>query len=1244
MPGARENGPLLFMTMTSKVHFHVHLFLLFTFVLPIMRSVAQTLPPEFSEALVMSGFYEPVGCTWDATGRSYVWEKRGMVWIIENGLRLPDPLIDLSEEVGNWRDHGMLGFTLDPDFMNNGYIYLMYVVDRHHLLYYGTPQYDPDADIFYEATIVRITRYTAIGPDHNTIDPASRSVLLGETEQSGGPILHESHGAGSLAFGTDGTLLATIGDGATYYSVDVGNASDTYHIQAMGVGIIRPEENVGALRAQMVNSLNGKLLRLDPMTGDGIPSNPWYDASDPRAPRSRVWAMGLRNAYRFTVKPGSGSTDPAAGDPGTVFLGDVGWNLWEELNVVTGPGMNFGWPLFEGFNSLWFYMDVPTANRDAPNPLYDGAGCDEQFFDFQDLIVQDTPVHAGAHPNPCDPGEQIPNTVPKHFHSRPAIDWRHGNQSRTGAFVNDIPVTFDLDDPDSPVPGPRFGGFAAIGGPWMAGTELPAGYQGATFHADYAMGFIKRFMFDEDDHPVSVHDFASGLGAITWLGAGPDGCIWYISYNTNELRRICSNVAVDLPPEAIATAAVEYGPSPLIVPFTSSGSSDPGGGPITYQWDFGDGAESTDPDPTHTFNAPAGVPTAFEVTLTVTDQAGQSSSTTLIVSVNNTPPVAQITSFEDGDHYFVGMDSVFVLQAEVSDAEHGPDELTYAWQTFLHHNTHNHPEPIDNDPVTTTMISGIGCDGEEYSYRIRLTVTDAAGLSTIVEQWLYPACDLIAPTAVIAADPVSGFAPLEVQFDGTGSYDPGTIVSYYWYFGDGTTSTDAYPTKTFTAEGPHYVTLLVTDDDGLSDEAVRVINVLDLDPPQCVGPMGGLLREVWTGVPGAAISDLLSSVAYQGPPTSSAIITGSAAPQNTGVNYGARVRGYIVPEVSGLYQFILTSDNASVAFLSPNSDPVNKQPIANVPGYTDPDEYDVYSTQTSLPIALEAGVYYYVELLHKQSTASDHLTLRWKLAGAGEPEVIPANMLAPWQDCSPGIRVRGALDGAAGTNGLPMRDDLREQGLLPMTEPYSALGYVIDNTGAAIDADVLAITGQNAVVDWVIVELRDQDDPAVIVSAMAVLLQRDGDIVGTDGYSRLLFNVPADEYHVALRHRNHLGVMTAGTVMVDAAATLIDLTGPSTATYGTEARKPLANGKMGLWAGNVRNDGVLRYLGAENDREPVLIAVGGTVPTNVIEAYHVADVNMDGKVKYNGHGNDRDPILVNVGGVVPTEVRWEQLP
>ncbi|HMZ47887.1 MAG TPA: PQQ-dependent sugar dehydrogenase, partial [Flavobacteriales bacterium] len=93
---------------------------------------AQTVPAGFTASQVMGGFSEPVGFTFDANGRWYVWERGGKVWIVENGVKLSPPLIDLSAEVGGWRDHGLLGFTLDPDFLTNGKIYLMYAVDRHH--------------------------------------------------------------------------------------------------------------------------------------------------------------------------------------------------------------------------------------------------------------------------------------------------------------------------------------------------------------------------------------------------------------------------------------------------------------------------------------------------------------------------------------------------------------------------------------------------------------------------------------------------------------------------------------------------------------------------------------------------------------------------------------------------------------------------------------------------------------------------------------------------------------------------------------------------------------------------------------------------------------------------------------------------------------------------------------------------------------------------------------------------------
>ncbi|MBK9763263.1 MAG: hypothetical protein IPO87_07840 [Flavobacteriales bacterium] len=97
-------------------------------------------------------------------------------------------------------------------------------------------------------------------------------------------------------------------------------------------------------------------------------------------------------------------------------------------------------------------------------------------------------------------------------------------------------------------------------------------------------GWIKRFKYDENENLVSVHDFASGLGAITWVGAGPDGCLWYIKYSSNEVH-ICFNGTVNLPPIANATQTV-HGPGPLGVNFNGSGSSHPENLPISYLWEW----------------------------------------------------------------------------------------------------------------------------------------------------------------------------------------------------------------------------------------------------------------------------------------------------------------------------------------------------------------------------------------------------------------------------------------------------------------------------------------------------------------------------------------------------------------------------------------------------------------------------------------------------------------------------------
>ena len=93
--------------------------------------------------------------------------------------------------------------------------------------------------------------------------------------------------------------------------------------------------DVRALRALSVDSLNGKILRIDPITGEGYPDNPFYNGN-PNSNRSKVYSLGLRNPFRTTVN--TFTNEP--------FIGDVGWGTWEELN--TGRGKNFGWPCYEG--------------------------------------------------------------------------------------------------------------------------------------------------------------------------------------------------------------------------------------------------------------------------------------------------------------------------------------------------------------------------------------------------------------------------------------------------------------------------------------------------------------------------------------------------------------------------------------------------------------------------------------------------------------------------------------------------------------------------------------------------------------------------------------------------------------------------------------------------------------------------------------------------------------------------------
>ena len=139
------------------------------------------------------------------------------------------------------------------------------------------------------------------------------------------------------------------------------------------------------------------------------------------------------------------------------------------------------------------------------------------------------------------------------------------------------------------------------------------------------------------------------------------------------------------------------------------------------------------------------------------------------------------------------------------------------------------------------------------------------------------------------------------------------------------------------------------------------------------------------------------------------------------------------------------------------------------------------------------------------------------------------------------------------------------------------------------------------------------------------------------------FEAAPDNYFVSVRHRNHLGVMAAGCFSLGPEARAVDFKHAGTATFGTEARM-LTGTRMALWPGDVNFDGLVKYTGSGNDRDPVLTAIGSFTPTNTVSGYRQEDVNMDGTTKYTGNGNDRDRILLTVGSLVPTNTRSQQLP
>jgi glucose/arabinose dehydrogenase len=287
----------------------------------------------FRDQIVFSGLREPTNVVFAPDGHVFVAEKAGTIQVYDS-VADPTPTLfaDLSVQVNSYWDRGVLGLAVPPDFPANPWVYALYTYDAPPGQ--SAPVYDDDClygtDGIPACVVTAQLARLRWGP--GGVMSGSPQVLISDWCQQ-----FPSHSIGDLQFGEDGALYVSGGDGASFYQPD---DHGQYGDPPNPCG--DPPNEGGQLRSQDVRTtsdptgLNGAVLRLDPATGAAWPTNPLTGDANAR----RIVAYGLRNPFRFALRPGTNE----------IWVGDVGLDTFEEIDrVVPGPGAtNFGWPCYEG--------------------------------------------------------------------------------------------------------------------------------------------------------------------------------------------------------------------------------------------------------------------------------------------------------------------------------------------------------------------------------------------------------------------------------------------------------------------------------------------------------------------------------------------------------------------------------------------------------------------------------------------------------------------------------------------------------------------------------------------------------------------------------------------------------------------------------------------------------------------------------------------------------------------------------
>ena len=633
-------------------------------------------------------------------------------------------MADLSADVMNYWDRGLLAIELDPAFLTGRpYLYAFYVwgaepgdTTQDWIDACPSPPSGPSPTTDGCPASTKIDRLT-INPSTNAM--TARTTLIWDACQQ-----FPSHSGGGMEIGPDGQLYITFGEGASFNGVDYGQRGGTIPDYSNPYTTVNPcgdpvtvtsdpgdapTVNVktaqgGQLRSQDVRTtsdptgLGGTLVRINPDTGAASTGNPL--ASSTSANARRIVAHGFRNPFRLTFRPGTSD----------LYVAHVGNTTWEAINRIAIPTTaktpttlpNAGWPCYEGPAVATSFKNLGT---DMCASLY-----------AQGSTAWKKPFYSYSHNSALLP---------------------------TGPCFNPVNGT----DGGSPT------GLAFYEGSTGGTADYPAKYDGGLFFVDYDRDCLAFFPKGSGGVPnaAGMELVASSIGNPVDLQTGPGGDLYYVDHDNGRVVRI----KYVLTPIARATADPSEALAPVTVHLDGSASSDPdpGASLVAWRWDLDD--DGTYDDATGaTYDWAVTTPAVYPVSLEVESSNGLTDTVDLVVDATNDPPVPVIDTPDEALTWAVG--DVIDFTGHADDQQDG--SLTGSalqWDIVMLHC----PADCHEHGVETDAGTGGSFTAPEHPYpshlELRLSATDTHGSTRTTSLALFPRTTTIDVTTMPSGVTVS---------------------------------------------------------------------------------------------------------------------------------------------------------------------------------------------------------------------------------------------------------------------------------------------------------------------------------------------------------------------------------------------------------------------------------------------------------------------------------------------------------